>query len=96
MIIIGARTLATPDTAYRICSVTNCQSVFSCGGGSLFEKEGMLGFAGYVLVPVSENLAYVRGLGRKGGSSVQILSVPPDGHEELQLLGMRYRKKANL
>jgi len=75
---------------------TNCQGVFSCGGGSLFEKEGLLGFAGYVLVPVSENLAYVRGLGRKGGSSVQILSVPPDGHEELQLLGMRYRKKANL
>ena len=74
---------------------TNCQSVFSCGTGSLFVAEGMLGFDINVLVPVSDTLAYICGLGRKGGSSVQILSVPPDGHEELQLLGIRYRKSAN-
>ncbi|MFH1082819.1 MAG: serine hydrolase domain-containing protein [Pseudomonadota bacterium] len=74
---------------------TNCQSVFSCGTGSLIVADGMLGFGSNVLVPVSDTLAYICGLGRKGGSSVQILSVPPDGHEELQLLGVRYRKSAN-
>jgi hypothetical protein len=73
-------------------AATNCQNMAPCAGGSLFEKEGMLGFNSDVLVPVSDDLAYVRGLSRKGGSSVQILSVPPDGHEELQLLGMRYRR----
>ena len=36
--------------------------------------------------------AYVRDLSRMSGSSVQVLSVPPDGHEELQLLGVRYKK----
>lgn len=71
---------------------TNCQSAFSCGGAGLAVVDGMLFFATYVLVPVSDTLAYVHSLGRKSGSSVQILSAPPDGHEELQLLGMRYRK----
>ena len=77
---------------FGIYEATNCQSVFPCGGGSLFENGGMLFFGFNVLVPVSDTLAYVRGFTSKGGSSVQILSVPPDGHEELQLLGMRYRK----
>ena len=45
-----------------------------------------------VLVPVSDTLAYAGGLGRVGGSAVQVLSVSPDGHEEIQLLGVRYRK----
>jgi hypothetical protein len=45
-----------------------------------------------VLIPVSDTLAYAGGLGRAGGSSVQVLSVSPDGHEEIQLLGVRYRK----
>ncbi len=73
--------------------VTNCQSAFSCGGTvSLIVADGMLAFSAYLLVPVSDTLAYVRGLTRTGGSSVQVLSVPPDGHEEIQLLGVRYRK----
>lgn len=71
---------------------TNCQSIFPCGSGSLIVANGMLGFSAYVLVPVSDTLAYVRGLSRAGGSSVQVLSIPPDGHEEIQLLGVRYRK----
>lgn len=71
---------------------TNCQGTFPCGTGSLIVADGMLGFSAYLLVPVSDTLAYVRGLSRTGGSSVQVLSVPPDGHEEIQLLGVRYRK----
>jgi len=71
---------------------TNCQGVFTCGTAGLIVADGMLGFGSSVIVPLSNTLAYVRGLGRKGGSSVQILSVPPDGHEEIQLLGVRYKK----
>ena len=73
---------------------TNCQSVVAfCSDGALFELEGMLFFGEKILVPISDTLAYVRGLGSTGGSSVQVLKVPPDGHEEIQLLGDRYRKK---
>lgn len=72
---------------------TNCQGVLPCGSGNLFVHDGMLFFGGSILVPVSDTLAYVRGLSRLGGSSVQVLSVPPDGHEEIQLLGVRYKKK---
>lgn len=73
-------------------TATNCQNVFSCGTASLIVADGMLGFGANVLVPVSDTLAYVRGLSRAGGSSVQVLSVTPDGHEEIQLLGVRYQK----
>jgi hypothetical protein len=60
---------------------------------NLIVANGMLGFGPYVLVPVSDTLAYVRGLGRAGGSSVQVLSIPPDGHEEIQLLGVQFKKQ---
>ena len=43
-----------------------------------------------VLNPVSDTLAYLRGLGRNLGSAVRIVTV--DGHEELQFLDVRYRK----
>ncbi|MBF0456707.1 MAG: beta-lactamase family protein [Nitrospirae bacterium] len=72
--------------------VTNCQSAFSCGSGNLIVADGMLGFGSNVLVPVSDTLAYVSGLGRSGGSSVQVITVPPDWHEEIQMLGARFKK----
>lgn len=71
---------------------TNCQSAFPCGSASLIVADGMLGFGSSVLVPVSDTLGYLRGLNRAGGSSVQVLSLAPDGQEELQLLGVRYRR----
>jgi len=72
---------------------TNCQGSFPCGPANLIVVDGMLGFGANVLVPLSDTLAYVRGLSRAGGSSVQVISVPPDGHEEIQLLGVTYRKQ---
>ena len=45
----------------------------------------------YVIHPVSDTQGYLRGLGRNLGGSVQVL--PSAGGEELQLLGMRYRKR---
>jgi CubicO group peptidase (beta-lactamase class C family) len=71
---------------------TNWNAPFPAVDTNLIVADGMLGFVSSVLVPLSDTLAYVRGLSRTGGSSVQVLSIPPDGHEELQLLGVRYRK----
>ena len=45
----------------------------------------------YVIHPLSDTLGYLRGLGRNLGSSVQIIST--GAGEELQLLGLRYRKR---
>lgn len=70
----------------------NCRSAFPCGTMGLVVADGLLGIGASVLVPVNDTLGYLRGLNRAGGSSVQVLSTPPDGHEELQLLGVRYRK----
>ena len=59
-------------------------------------QDGMLVATGgepgglYVLAPLSDTLAYVRGLGRSRGAAVQIVTV--EGREELQFLGVRYRK----
>lgn len=72
---------------------TNCQSAFPCAMLGLIASNGLLGIGSSVLVPVSDTLGYLRGLNRAGGSSVQVLAMPPDGHEEIQLLGVRYRKK---
>ena len=71
---------------------TNWNSAIPTGPKNLIIQNGLLGFGAYVLVPVSDNLAYVSGLSRTGGSSVQVHSIAPDGHEEIQLLGVRYRK----
>ncbi len=43
-----------------------------------------------VLAATSDTLAYVRGLGRGKGSAVKAVTV--DGHEEIQFMGVRYRK----
>ncbi|MHB9097094.1 MAG: serine hydrolase domain-containing protein, partial [Syntrophales bacterium] len=43
-----------------------------------------------VLAATSDTVAYVRGLGRGKGSAVKVVTV--DGHEELQFLGVRYKK----
>lgn len=71
---------------------SNCRSVFPCGTMGLIAANGLLGIGSSVLVPVNDNLGYLRGLNRAGGSSVQVLTIPPDGHEEIQVLGVRYRK----
>lgn len=71
---------------------TNCRSAFPCGTMGLVVANGLLGIGSSVLVPVNDSLGYLRGLNRAGGSAVQVLSMPPDGHEEIQILGLRYRK----
>lgn len=71
---------------------TNCRSAFPCGALGVIVADGLLGVGGSVLFPVSDTLGYLRGLNRAGGSAVQVLSIPPDGHEEIQILGVRYRK----
>ncbi|OPZ60142.1 MAG: hypothetical protein BWY88_00570 [Synergistetes bacterium ADurb.Bin520] len=45
----------------------------------------------YVIHPLSDTRGYLRGLGRNLGSSVQIVSTAAG--EELQLLGLRYRRR---
>lgn len=45
----------------------------------------------FIIQPVDDNRGYLRGLGRNMGSAAQIFAV--DGKEELQLLGIRYRKR---
>ncbi|MHB8910941.1 MAG: hypothetical protein ACYDAA_18860 [Syntrophales bacterium] len=44
----------------------------------------------FISQPVDDSRGYLRGLGRNMGSAAQIFMV--DGKEELQLLGIRYRK----
>lgn len=45
----------------------------------------------FIIQPVDDGRGYLRGLGRNMGSAAQIFTV--DGKEELQLLGIRYRKR---
>lgn len=45
----------------------------------------------FIIQPVDDSRGYLRGLGRNMGSAAQIFTV--DGKEELQLLGIRYRKR---
>ncbi len=78
--------------AYQATNWQNDSSASPVPSGELVVVDGIIGFGSYVLVPVSDTLAYVLGLNRAGGSSVQVLPVAPDGHEEIQLLGVRYRK----
>jgi len=46
----------------------------------------------FIVQPVDETRGYLRGLGRNMGSAAQIFTV--GGKEELQYLGIRYRKRA--
>ena len=45
----------------------------------------------FIIQPVDDTRGYLRGLGRNMGSATQIFTV--DGKEELQYLGIRYRKR---
>jgi hypothetical protein len=73
---------------------TDWVGVFPGKSLQLAVQDGMLvmtaGEIFVLLAATSDTLAYVRGLGRGKGSAVKAAMV--DGHEEIQFLGVRYRK----
>jgi hypothetical protein len=77
---------------YQATNWTAWSAVMPATPMPLTIQNGLLIFGSTnVLNPVSDTLAYVAGFSNYGGSSVQVLS--PGPNEQIQLLGVKYKKQ---